>query len=243
MTELDTAFIAAKQDDQQKPAFYHCFLNTEFYIPTQQALTEGDDSIQPLLVESSGLSYLMLFDSEQRLKNWARQELAFAVLAGHRLVESMDSQYHWALNVGTDYAKHFVPAEIDWLKQQVAKNRSEQQQTQQQSVSSLVRVPKDLPEGFLATLQQLFSRHKDIERAYLAQVLYAIKDEPAHLTLVIEPAGNMGMLIESLKAEIATATRTFFQPEDKFDLMLHGQSNVANEIVKGIKPFYQGTQQ
>ncbi len=240
MTELDTAFLSAKQDDNQKPAFYNLFLNTEFYIPTQSPYGEGDEQISPLYIESGGIAYLMLFDSEQRLKDWAQKDMHFAVLPGHLIVEMMTAEYHWALNVGTAFAKNFVPGEIAWLKQTVAKTKAEQsEKKKEQGVSILVRVPKDLPDGLLMAINQTLSSYRTVARAYLGQAHYAIKDEPPHLTLVVEASIGQVVDLERLRIDIADACGPFFAAGEHFDLMRHGESNVANEIVKAIKPFYR----
>ena len=116
MTELDQALEKYREDDEHQDAYYDLVLNTDFYIPTCEPEDENPDSVVPLLFESEGKSYLMLFDSEERLTAWAKQPVRHAVLAGHLLAEIATPEIHWAVNFGDDNAKEFVPEEIKWLK-------------------------------------------------------------------------------------------------------------------------------
>jgi hypothetical protein len=241
MSKLDTAYTEAKNDNEKKPAFYNLFLNTDFFIPTHdapKATTEnGEDTILPMYVESNEVEYLMLFDSQQRLTDWAQKELPFTVLTGHVIVEMMDADHHWVLNAGTDYTKPFVPGEIIWLKQTVAKAK-EQAANSPTNDSVLVRKPQSLPEGLVETLRLHLSNHAGIQRAHLGAVLYASKGKQSHLTLVIEANQQTNATIDTIRAMLVAETESLLGDYDVFDILLHGESNVANEISKSVAAFY-----
>lgn len=239
MTKLDTAYTAAKNNDEQKPAFYNQFLNTDLYVATHSE-TDDSESIAPLIVEYSGVQFLMLFDTQQRLADWAKKEMAYAVMPGHTLVQRMNTDYHWALNVGTDFTKTFVPKEIAWLKEIVEKTKSEQAQAGQnqsptKNISALVRKPKELPDSFINRLSEIFTKTPTISYAYLGDVRYAIENEPAHLTMVLETNDT---LTQTIHDELQQTAKTLLDDTVIFDLIFAGESNVANDIVKSLKPFY-----
>jgi len=116
MTELDQALEKYREDDEQQATYYELVLNTDFYIPICDPSEEEQESVAPLVFESEGKSYLMLFDSEERLTAWAKQEVRHAVIAGHLLAQISTPEIHWAVNFGDGNAKEFVPDEIKWLK-------------------------------------------------------------------------------------------------------------------------------
>lgn len=131
MTALDTALGILRQDiDDQKgqSQFYDLFLNSTFYVPTlpdeeQGAVAASEAAppgeVLPLIIEAQGNDYLMLFDSRERLNSWAEAEVGFVEVPGHVLAATSSPPLHWALNVGTEYSKQFLPDEIAWLKEVV----------------------------------------------------------------------------------------------------------------------------
>jgi hypothetical protein len=51
---------------------------------------------------------------------WAKDdEMKYVEVPGHILALTSAPPLHWALNVETDFAKPFIPAEIAWLKEVV----------------------------------------------------------------------------------------------------------------------------
>lgn len=129
MTELDKA-LAIFQQDMEDPKnqsqFYDRFLNATFYIPTldehaRAGETEPEEKghVVPLIIEAEGNDYLMLFDSEERLRNWAQAEVSFVEVPGHVIAATSIPPLHWALNVGAERSKQFLPDEIAWLKEVV----------------------------------------------------------------------------------------------------------------------------
>ncbi|OGU13333.1 MAG: hypothetical protein A2076_11050 [Geobacteraceae bacterium GWC2_53_11] len=124
-------------DAKQQSRFYDLFLNTTFCVPTLDpqeldgaAVEEGQ--ILPLIIESEGNDYLMLFDTEERLKAWAANDVKWVGVPGHVLAATTMPPLHWALNVGTEYSKQFLPDEIAWLREVVERcNEAAQEEPNQ----------------------------------------------------------------------------------------------------------------
>ncbi len=129
MTDLDRALVnlrADMNDDAAKSAYYDLFLNATFFVPTLTAeqarevapeAAEAGESL-PLVVTADGQDYLMLFDSEERMRAWTT-EAPFAEVPGHVLATMSSPPLHWALNVGSEHSKQFLPDEIAWLREVV----------------------------------------------------------------------------------------------------------------------------
>lgn len=133
MTDLDKALdvLRSNPDDfKAQSGFYDLVLNTGFFVPTvSESFINGEGKEEeanvPLLVESEGKDYLVFFDQKERLLQWAQQDAASVEIPGYLLAEMTTDQLHWVMNIGTDYAKEFVPDEIAWLKDVVAKCKAE----------------------------------------------------------------------------------------------------------------------
>lgn len=127
MSQLDDALIELRQDmedPKRQSKYYDLFMNTTFFVPTMEQELPSDEAAEvaakgqmvPLVMESDGNDYLMLFDSLERMNAWAKGEVSYAEVPGHFLAVTSVPPLHWALNVETEYAKPFIPAEIAWLK-------------------------------------------------------------------------------------------------------------------------------
>ncbi len=125
MTEMDQALENLRRDmndatNQSK--YYDLFLNATFFVPTfVEGGTEaaGEGEVMPLVIEAEGNDYLMLFDTKERLVAWAQTDAPFVEVPGHVLAATTMPPLHWALNVGTEYSKSFLPDEIVWLREVV----------------------------------------------------------------------------------------------------------------------------
>jgi hypothetical protein len=129
MNDLDQALVNFQQnadDEAHRRQLYDLFLNSVFFVPTHEEQGEGAEGesapqgqVIPLIIEAGGNDYLMLFDSEERLRNWAQAEVNFIEVPGHVIAAMSAAPLHWALNVGTEFSKEFLPEEIAWLREVV----------------------------------------------------------------------------------------------------------------------------
>lgn len=128
MTELDKALELLRQDmndAKSQSKYYDLFLNSTFFVPAcseeeaGEAAAGAEEQALPLIMEAEGNDYLMLFDTPERLQQWAEKEIRSVAVPGHVLAAITMPPLHWALNVGTDYSKQFLPEEIAWLREVV----------------------------------------------------------------------------------------------------------------------------
>lgn len=245
MTPLDSALVAAQKNDEHQSAFYNAFLNSELFIPThtmpendQRRRASENESISPIFVESEGVQYLMLFDSKERLSSWAQREVGFVALPGHAIVEMMSPEFHWALNVGTDYVKTFVPEEIQWLKSSLAQSKG-QETKMAAGTNVLIGAPAKIPNGLIDSLTNNIKRNPEIKRSYLGQVYYEKEGEIPHLALVLDIPNLPKSTLEAIRTDLSTASKGFLSESEYIDIMVNNGSGVAHEITKAVKPFYE----
>ena len=120
MTALDDALEKYITDENQQAQYYDLILNTDFYIPItddgSDTPVEERGNVSPLVLESEGKRYVLLFDPEERVNNWVKKPVTYIILAGYEMVRHTPADLHWAINIGNERAKEFVPDEISWLK-------------------------------------------------------------------------------------------------------------------------------
>ena len=150
MNKLDEALVNLRQnmeDERKQSAFYDLFLNATFFLPIvddrepkdEAVAADGSREVVPLVTEAEGNDYLMIFDTPDRLKGWAKDgsedqdEVRFVEVPGHLIVLSAQAPLHLALNAGTEFSKQFHPAEIAWLKEGVERCNAEAQAGEQES--------------------------------------------------------------------------------------------------------------
>lgn len=124
MSELDQALEAYVKDEGQQEHYYQLILDSDFYIPLQADDSEipldQRESVRPLVLKAEKKHYMLLFDSEKRLNSWAKQPTPYVILAGSRAAIISTPELHWAINLGSGYAKEMVPEEISYLEQLTA---------------------------------------------------------------------------------------------------------------------------
>ncbi len=242
MTALDKALEAATKNPEKQSEYYNLFLNSEIFVPThdlplkesRNRAGEGE-AIRPIIIESDGKKYLMLFDTKERLSSWAKRDVGFAVVRGHVVVEMMSADIQWALNEGTDHVKIFVPDEIKWLKENVAKAAEEKL-----AKGTTVRVgaPPSIPAGLVESLIKTFRRNPEVIEAYLAQVHYVKEGEKPHLALVLRIDASPALTLEAIRKDLATASRPFLGQNEFIDIFVDEGRGLGSEVTKAVRPFY-----
>ena len=128
LTALDQALQSLREDmtdAKRQSKYYDLFLNTTFCVPELEpqelagAAAPGEGEVLPLIIEADGNDYLMIFDTEERLQSWAAEEVKWVGVPGYILAATTMPPLHWALNVGTEHSKQFLPDEIAWLREAV----------------------------------------------------------------------------------------------------------------------------
>lgn len=128
LSVLDQAYIGVlaseEPDEELELDYYDLFLNSVLYVPTHKmneeeraSVSEDDIAIVPVIVEDEGRQYIMLFDSKERLKEWADGEAFEAVeMRGCDAINIFGAEnYHMMLNVMSEHQKEFSLEEIQFL--------------------------------------------------------------------------------------------------------------------------------
>ena len=171
---LDAALAQAMDDADKVEHFYNLLLSEELLLPVWElpATGEGvsetteDTSINPIIVDDDGDLTLMLFDTEDRLAEWAQEEVAFVGLEGNLIFSVFDSDLRIVLNPGQELTKTFEPDEVKWLHDVVTGNPPVQ--NREGDTDARIGLPAELPGGLETSLKAEIPKWpKDIQVAYI----------------------------------------------------------------------------
>ena len=240
-TPLDRALAAAMESPESQPAYYDVFLRSDLFVPTvdmpegeeQRRAAEGE-TFSPVVIESDGKLFLILFDTVERLQAWAQREIGFVRLPAHALVESVDPQLHWALNVGTEHHKQFVPEELAWLRRRIAGTRATPM-TLDRDTKVLIGSPSEVPDGLLEALTVVLRRNPEVREAHLAAVGYE-GETRAHLAFVGTLEADTDVE-EAIRRDVVLACGGLLGEGQTLDIFLD-DSGVAQTARQTVEPFY-----
>ncbi|MCB1334998.1 MAG: SseB family protein [Roseivivax sp.] len=171
MTELDKAHAAmeaAPEDAAARLRFYDRLSGSELFLMLEREPL--DDAIEPELFDLGDARFVLVFDTEARLAEFAGRIVPYAALSGRALVQMMAGQaIGLGLNLEVAPSSILIPAEaVDWLAETVSHRPAEAQ-----ARVSAFHAPGSLPEGLLGALDARLASAAGLARkAYLAEAAY-----------------------------------------------------------------------
>jgi hypothetical protein len=128
MTELDQA-ISNAYKSQGRPEdvnqVYLLLLKSPMFLPVKKETKGKDDEpFHPLYAVIDGKYFMLAFDTLERLKNWARDQMDYidyVEITGRDLIAGINENVFFVLNVETEFYKEFSPDEVVHLKKIVSK--------------------------------------------------------------------------------------------------------------------------
>jgi len=245
MSPLDKVLELARSNPQKQAQYYTLLLNTTLYIPTTNkpeneinGRAPVETTFSPMVFDISDKPYIMLFDSKERLGNWAGREVGFFALPGHAFVEAIGTDFYWAINAGTQSSKTFTLEEIAWLKDQVEK-ANPQTQVVQAGVNVKIGEPAKIADGLLDTLRNVLQKNSEIKKAYLGWIYIEKKNEIPHYALLLDAPDTSQSVLSVIKKDIAVASLHLIRKPNYIDIFVVGEhGEFAASIQKAVKPFY-----
>jgi len=184
MTPLDTALTAmetAPEDDTARLRFYERLADSELFLALDG---EADgDRMSPRVFPVEEARFVLVFDREERLADFADAPAPYAVLSGRGLATMLAGQgIGLAVNPGAP-ASILIPAEaVDWLAATLAEAPDEVEETPQE-----ITAPKGLPEALIGALDTKLATAAGLATfAYLCGVTYS-GGRQSHLLAFVDP--------------------------------------------------------
>ncbi len=199
-TPLDRAHVAmeAAGDDTGRLRFYERLVDAELCL-----LLTGEpegDAVEPDLFEVEGGKFALVFDTEERLAEFAERTVPYVAMSGRALVGMLVGQgIGLALNPGVAPSAFLLPGEaVDWLAGTLAQEAA--------PISARpveISAPREVPEVLLTALDAKLAACGGLAKmAYLAAVTYA-PARPGMLLAFIEAApGAEGALARAVSEAV-----------------------------------------
>jgi SseB protein N-terminal domain len=170
-TPLDTAhaaMIAAPDDDSARLRFYERLADSELFLLLSQE-AEGDQ-IQPEMFEVADGSFVLAFDSQDRLTSFAERAAPYAAMSGRVIAQLLAGQgIGLGLNLNIAPSSFLVASEaVDWLQQTLGHAPN-----QVEAKLSAFHRPAGLPETLITALDAKLATATGLaSSAYLVGVEY-----------------------------------------------------------------------
>ena len=237
-TALDLALIKSDAGEAEAQAFYDTFFTTRLYIPTTDPEPGAEEgSVTLLVAEIDGEGVVPVFDSQERLTEWAERELPFTVLAGHALIEHLDPEIQIALNAGYAQFKLFVCEELDWLRAQLHQSVRALDGDDVGAAQSFTDA--EAPPELTTALGQALARNVLVAAAFL--VAAAKKEADLDRWLLVLDVGDADEAIfTEVARDVGIAAHAVLGAQAVMDVIAFNPSEEPGlELLRlGIEPFY-----
>lgn len=171
-TPLDLAHAAmeaAPAEDAPRLRFYERLADAELFLMLAEE-AEGEQ-ISPELFQTPDGAFVLVFDREERLAEFAGKPVPYAALSGRVIAQMLAGQgIGLGLNLEVAPSAILIPAEaVDWLQQTLGHAPDEVE-----AAVEMFTAPKGLPEALLTALDAKLATAGGLAAAaYLAGVRYA----------------------------------------------------------------------
>lgn len=234
---LEEMLKLAATEPAHRPEFFALLMEASVWVPGN-SLAEQLDASSPVELQhwekEDGSSVIPFFTSETALaeavadeQSWVKMPVRtlFAITAGETLF----------LNPKLPTGKEFSPAEIVHLLDEEGNALSQQRVLEGGSALLLSEIAQP-PAQMIDSLTQLFSKYKQVRRAFVAHIKERAEDKP-NLLIGIEADDDIEAIIH---AAGSVATDTLLEDE-LVDIcqVIDGEKGISHFFSAHITPFYE----
>ena len=217
LDDAHEAMMAAPENEARRLAFYDRLADTELFLLLE---TEpAGDEIAPRIFELEEGRFALIFDSEERLADFAEVPVPYAALPGRVIARELSGEgVGLGLNLGVAPSAFLMPpGALEWLT-----GTLDYMPTEAEARVTSFTAPRGLPEAVIAALDAKLSRLSGLARsAHLVQAVYA-DGRKGHLLAFIdarkeaEPAlaKAVSEALVFSGVEMGEIDVTFFGPDD-----------------------------
>lgn len=240
-TPLDrahAAMAAAEQDDAARLRFFERLADSELFVLLAQEVE--DDRISPEVFDTGEGRFVLVFDREERLAEFAGRIVPYAALSGRVLVQMLAGQ-ELGLGVNLEVAPSSIllpPEALSWLAETLAHAPGEVEAR----IEALLP-PQRLPEALLSALDVKLATAAGLApSAYLVALRYVGGGQGHMLAFVDAREGAQGALAKAVGealtfsgVEAGALDVGFFRADEEMAAQL-AQVGLRFELPKAAQP-------
>jgi len=188
-TTLDLAMVKKQSGDEANLGFYARLLESEMFMILEDEV--GEDAARPLVLDTSDCAVALIFDTEERLAEFAGEPVPYLALSGRKMVAMLaEKDIGIGVNLGSVSETVLPPDIINWL----AKNLGSKDSIEQEKPVE-ISAPISVPEALIKALdQKLANMSGVVSAAYLVAVEYETGGKSHMLALVdVTPDAQNGV--------------------------------------------------
>jgi len=244
VNELEKALHKAAADNTQAPAFYEELMESKVFIlgkpeenPDSGKFTLEEEQaliIQHWERETDNSPVVPFFTSLQMLQQAIKDDEPYLELPTTSLFQ-LTMGAPLVLNPNSEFGMEFEPEDVAVLLDTDLMDNNEHVLEEETEV--LLGIPSEIPSGFSTILSDLFSKHPQIETAYIGTIQIPEDDDIEHLMVGLKGKGDLSEIIETAIKKISLVEDIGYETID-FYVIDQDDPDISAFMVENITPFY-----
>jgi len=236
---LEEVLKLAATEPAHRPEFFSLLMEASVVVPGESAeASAAIDASSTVDLQhwekDDGTSVIPCFTSVSALEQAVSDEQAYLIIPVRTLFEMTLGETLF-LNPKLPEGKEFSPREITDLLGENGNALSQQTVLEGGSALLLSEIAEP-PAQVIDSLTQLFAKHKQVRRAFVAHIRESA-DQPANLLIGIEAESNIEAIIQAA-GSVATDTLLEDEPVDICQVV-DGEKGISHFFTAHITPFYE----
>ena len=239
---LEKLLRLATDEPAHRPDFFKALLNSTIYVVGTAGTGEGQVHLEAnsnisiaQWQKPDGSVVIPFFSSLQALQRCIDSENSYLEIAARSFFE-VTLGTPLFLNPKSPYGKAFSPQEVRLLLSGEI-GQKPVPHTVETDTQVLLGQPSQYPSKMVNSLTQLFAKHRNVKRAFLALMHEPSSGQDPHLVIGIEADGD----IERVMREAGTVAGDAVSAGEPVDLchVLEGEPGLSDYFLKQTAPFYE----
>lgn len=244
INDLEKALHKAAADHSQAPAFYEELMDAKIYVLGKpEKKTSGEFTLeeeQAVIIqhwerEADNSPVVPFFTSLQMLQHAIETDEPYLQMKTSDLFQ-LTMGAPLVLNPNSEFGMEFDPDDIAVLLDTDLMVNSEHLLEEQTEV--LLGIPENVSSTFKSVLSDFFSRHPEVENAYLGTIQIPEDDDQEHLMVGLQGTGQFEDIIETAIQKISLLDDEMMYETIDFYVIDQDDPDISQFMVENITPFY-----
>lgn len=217
------------KDNSNTLDFIDVLLDSDIYVIGSENVRSGELSLYSVNVKNEKM-VVPVFTNLDELKSYNEEKLDYLKMNCRKLFKTIKHSYVY-LNPKSEYGKSYSPEQLkafmDYYDMKVHDTVLEQ------GTELIVRKSEKCSAKMLEQLTAFFSKHDNIAKAYVFDMVNPKKDDKAHLLLILDFKQEDTTVYQ----DILTIVQKFIAKDDYMNIMSTEQK-AAQKFIANQQPFY-----